>query len=493
MIGIERPLVALVSRTPARVQTKLLAAFLAIAALLVLLGAVGLQVLSGINRRTETLIQSQRKIAAYRQIQHDTVSQLYGVSSALLESDDRAINSALRQLNQFGYDLERLEFVAKGEIKLLAKVRRDYDRFIGVATREVGLIRDGKLDEARAMQLKEARPLADRLERLTNELVNKAEADVVAGIDATGDAYRTSRAIVIGFALGSVGLALLLGRAMSWSLIGPINEIDARLNHIAAGDFSQRAAVANRDELGALAAKVNQTSAQLALLYEELEAASRHKSAFLANMSHELRTPLNAILGYAELMADGVYGEMPPRAAGVLERVQNNGKHLLALINDVLDLSKIEAGQLTLSLEDYALPDVVLAVVSSTEGLANSKGLKFTADIMPGLPTGHGDARRLSQVLLNLVGNAVKFTDTGEVAIAALAEDGALAEYSGVVADSGEGRWTLAAALDEAVPAMVLSAALYARFRSRDRENFADKLLSAMRKGFGGHVEPKAG
>jgi 6-phosphogluconate dehydrogenase len=76
---------------------------------------------------------------------------------------------------------------------------------------------------------------------------------------------------------------------------------------------------------------------------------------------------------------------------------------------------------------------------------------------------------------------------------AALAEDGALADYSGVVADSGEGRWTLAAAIDEAVPAVVLSAALYARFRSRDQENFADKLLSAMRKGFGGHVEPKAG
>jgi signal transduction histidine kinase len=157
---------------------------------------------------------------------------------------------------------------------------------------------------------------------------------------------------------------------------------------------------------------------------EQLAEASRHKSQFLANMSHELRTPLNAILGYTELMADGIYGELAPRAAGVLERVQNNGRHLLALINDVLDLSKIEAGQLVLTLEDYAMADVVQSVVSATEGLANSKGLKFTADVMPGLPTGRGDARRLSQVLLNLVGNAVKFTDRGEVAIGAAAEDG---------------------------------------------------------------------
>ena len=157
---------------------------------------------------------------------------------------------------------------------------------------------------------------------------------------------------------------------------------------------------------------------------EELRLASQHKSQFLANMSHELRTPMNAILGYTELMVDGIYGDLPGKAAAVLERVQNNGKHLLALINDVLDLSKIEAGQLTLTLEDYALPDVVQSVVSATEGLASSKGLKMSADVAPGLPMGRGDARRLSQVLLNLVGNAVKFTDQGEIAIGASTENG---------------------------------------------------------------------
>ena len=169
---------------------------------------------------------------------------------------------------------------------------------------------------------------------------------------------------------------------------------------------------------------------------EELRLASQHKSQFLANMSHELRTPLNAILGYSELLVDGIYGAVPERAMGVLERVQNNGKHLLALINDVLDLSKIEAGQLVLTFEDYALPDVVQSVVSTAEGLANTKGLKFSADVAPGLPTGHGDARRLSQVLLNLVGNAVKFTDEGEVAIRAMAENG---HFVLTVRDTGPG------------------------------------------------------
>ena len=145
---------------------------------MIALGAAGLYELSGVNQRTEELIKSERKIAAYRQVQHDTTSQLYSISSALLVSDERTLDSALRQLNQFGYDLERLQFVAKDEIKLLGKVREEYDRFIAVVTRVVELIRGGHVDEAREAQLKEARPLANRLERLTNELVNKAEADV---------------------------------------------------------------------------------------------------------------------------------------------------------------------------------------------------------------------------------------------------------------------------------------------------------------------------
>jgi GAF domain-containing protein/HAMP domain-containing protein len=169
---------------------------------------------------------------------------------------------------------------------------------------------------------------------------------------------------------------------------------------------------------------------------EQLALASQHKSQFLANMSHELRTPLNAILGYAELLADGIYGALPDRPRGVLERIQNNGKHLLALINDVLDLAKIEAGQLTLTLEDYSLPEVVKSVVTATEPLATSKGLKFTAVVQDGLPTGHGDARRVSQVLLNLVGNAIKFTDQGEVEIRAALERG---QFVLTVRDTGPG------------------------------------------------------
>jgi len=168
----------------------------------------------------------------------------------------------------------------------------------------------------------------------------------------------------------------------------------------------------------------------------ELEVASKHKSQFLANMSHELRTPLNAILGYTELILDSIYGEAPEKMRGVLERVQANGKHLLGLINDVLDLSKIEAGQLTLSLSDYSLTNLVQGVYVAVEPLASKKNLALTTKIAPSLPAGHGDERRLAQVLLNLVGNAIKFTDKGEVAIEASLSNGS---FRVAVRDSGPG------------------------------------------------------
>jgi len=155
----------------------------------------------------------------------------------------------------------------------------------------------------------------------------------------------------------------------------------------------------------------------------QLEIASQHKSQFLANMSHELRTPLNAILGYTEMMVDGLYGNLPDKAQGVLERVQSNGKHLLGLINDVLDLSKIEAGQLTLATEEYSVADMVATVMSATESLAKAKNIALVSAVPPGLPRGTGDARRLTQVLLNLVGNAIKFTDEGKVEIRARRQD----------------------------------------------------------------------
>ena len=168
----------------------------------------------------------------------------------------------------------------------------------------------------------------------------------------------------------------------------------------------------------------------------ELAIASEHKSQFVANMSHELRTPLNAVLGYSELLADGLYGNIPQKGLEVLERIQANGKHLLNLINDVLDISKIEAGQLTLALDDYSVEAIVQSVVAATGSLAQAKGIEVKTSVPNDLPMGRGDERRLTQVLLNLVSNAIKFTDTGEVEVRVQAVNG---EFNIMVCDTGPG------------------------------------------------------
>jgi signal transduction histidine kinase len=175
---------------------------------------------------------------------------------------------------------------------------------------------------------------------------------------------------------------------------------------------------------------------ELGLVYQQLATANRHKSEFLANTSHELRTPLNAILGYAELIEDEIYGEVPPKIREVLQRIQSNGRHLLGLINDVLDLSKIEAGQLQLSVTAYSIQEVVASVVTATEGLANEKKLSLRAIVPGNLPTGEGDERRITQVLLNLVGNAIKFTEVGKIEVRASMENNHV-EVS--VSDTGPG------------------------------------------------------
>jgi PAS domain S-box-containing protein len=168
----------------------------------------------------------------------------------------------------------------------------------------------------------------------------------------------------------------------------------------------------------------------------QLEIANGHKSQFLAHVSHELRTPLNAILGYTELILDNIYGEVPEKIRNTLSRVELNGRHLLGLINDVLDLSKIEAGSFELAQGDYSIQEVVQAAVAAVEPLAAEKKLVLEVVVPPGLPRAAGDERATTQVLLNLLGNAVKFTETGEVSVKVAATDGI---FRIAVSDTGIG------------------------------------------------------
>jgi signal transduction histidine kinase len=337
----------------------------------------------------------------------------------LLASDELTLLSTLRQLNQFGYDVDRLQFVAGDEVELLGRFRQDYDRFVEIVTQVVDMLRARRAAEARELQAAQAAPLADRLERLTNQLVNKAEADMVAGIEASKQAYENSQYVVIAFALGSIALALALGYAISWSLIGPVKEIEARLNQVAAGDFAQRVHVVNRDELGALAANVNRMCEELGRLYQQLQSFSENKSQFIANVSHELRTPLNAIIGLTEMMVANAARFGTEKAQEPLKRVKNAGTHLLGLINQVLDLSKIEAGKLELNPATVNLAPLIDEVIGTARQLAEQNKNRLVVEAPDDLGALTADPMRLRQILLNLLSNACKFTKQGEVKLRA--------------------------------------------------------------------------
>ena len=337
---------------------KLVAAFVAVVGLLVATAVIGVNVLGQSNGRTRTLASLQQKVSVYRQLQNETMFKLYLGVSALNETDPVAVQTAVRQLNQ-SYDFERVQFLARGEGELLSRTQVAYARFLELMTSAIQLKRDGTLAQAQDLQRTQAKPVADTLIRLTDELVNKAESDIATLVEQNKQAFGSSRQVFIAVAAGGAALALALGFAISLSIIRPITQMNRRLGELASGDFSQRVEVANRDELGALAANLNGMSTELGRLYHALEAASRHKSEFLANMSHELRTPLNAIIGFSEVLLEQMFGSVNDKQRDYLDDILSSGRHLLVLINDVLDLSKVEAGMIELQLSTFSLPAVL--------------------------------------------------------------------------------------------------------------------------------------
>ncbi len=425
-------LVRAVARVRASVHVKLLAAFLLITLLFIAMGVVSLRTVMSTSRQTTLLDQAHERVSWSRQIEHALAMQMHFTAMALIARDDETVGQILRENNRFNDTLARLETAAPAEERaLIQEIRGAQEEAMAVVADIANAVRDGRIAAAmRAMRAREE-PLYRRIEGLVGELVAAEEARMASlrsGIEADN---RHSLRLMAGFAAVSIVLALLGGFVISWSFILPVRAAHDFLSEVAAGRFGGTIVVPNRDDFGALAEHMNRMSRELHRFDEEqrvaaealrglndrLSQASRAKSEFLANMSHELRTPLNAILGFTELMLDELYGEVPAALREPLTDIQTNGRHLLRLINDVLDLSKIEAGRLELGGGEYSVQEIVDVVHTSLRSLAIEKGLAFTATAPADIPPARGDGRRLTQCLMNLAGNALKFTRHGRVDI----------------------------------------------------------------------------
>jgi signal transduction histidine kinase len=457
LVGTDNRLVRVVAGAPATVRTKLLVAFLGIAALLVLVGVLGLRFLGQANTRVAGLGTLQIRASQYEKLAANA-TDLRGLLSVRAAGEPGLIKLTGGKTlpgghkwetvnDAIGYFLSQVELDSTEQLfgfvpppsdeQVLKRIRLDYRRVYA------GFTGFSKLDSAGVTGYT-ARPFltaainADNdLHTRTNDLAERTDNQTSALIAANRSAYTSSRNLFIGVGAISVALALGLGLILSWSLIGPIQSMEARLAEIAAGDFSGQLDVTNRDELGSLGTNVNRMNDELRRLYDELETASRHKSEFLANMSHELRTPLNAIIGFSQVLRQRMFGEITDKQDEYLGDILSSGHHLLSLINDVLDLSKVEAGQIELEVGAFSLREALDRGVVMVRERATRNGVQLSFELAPDVDRVHGDERRLRQIVFNLLSNAVKFTPAGgSVAVSTARVDG---EVHVSVADTGPG------------------------------------------------------
>ena len=428
-----------VARIRASVHVKLLAGFLLITLLFIAITAVSLRTITETARQTTLLDQAHVRVGWSRQIEHALAMQMHFSSMALLAQSEDSVSLILRENNRFNDTLARLETAAPPEERtLIQAIREAQDHAMATVADIANAVRDRRMADAMTALRTRQEPIYQKIETLVGSLVaaeDKRMASLRTSIAAAQG--RSLRQMAV-FAIAAVAIALLAGFVISWSFILPVREFHGFLSQVAEGRFGGSVAVPNRDEFGALAERMNWMSGELRRLDDEqrvaaatlrglndrLELASRAKSEFLANMSHELRTPLNAILGFTEIMLDELYAEVPPNLREPLVDIQTNGRHLLRLINDVLDLSKIEAGRLELGVDEYSVQEIVDVVHTSLKSLAIEKGLAFSVWVAPDIPTARGDGRRITQCLMNLAGNALKFTRQGRVEIDVRLDDG---------------------------------------------------------------------
>lgn len=449
--GWLRPVVDAVARVDASVHRKLLFGFFAGALLLVGMAILSLLVIERMNNRMVEIERLQDNSNRAQQMLYLVTAQSHYRAMALLTQDDSYNDQIADAKATFGELLSAMELADPQEAPLFGQIRTANEEFAASSARVLSLYEAGDIPAATRAHIDEEHTVSHVLEAQMRTLMDSAERQMAAA-RAAFDSNRTLLGfIVIGFSAVSVAVALLLGYVLSWAFILPVRKMERALAGITAGELSQEVEVPNRDELGRLSRHLNVTSQRLTELFDEQRAlagrlsvtneslvrASEAKSRFLANVSHELRTPMNAILGFTDALLAGVDGPLNDDQRASLGWVQRGGRDLLGLINEILDLSKIEAGKLTVDPQPFDPRELVESVVAQHRSLAAQKGIRLSSRDGGAPAKVVLDRQRVQQILVNLLGNALKFTEEGEVSVEA---DGAAeGAFHVAVRDTGPG------------------------------------------------------
>ena len=446
-----RPVVDAVARIDASVHRKLLFGFLAGALLLVSMALLSLLVIERMNGRMVELDALREKSSRAQQALYSVTAQSHYRAMALLTRDDSYNLQIADAKARFAGLVSEMEDDDPDEAAFFAEVREVNEGFNTSSDEVLELYKAGDISAAITLHIDEEHTASHLLEAQMRMLIATAGQEAAAARAAFDGDRTLLTVIVVVFSGVAVGIAMSLGFALSWAFILPVRKMEGALAAITNEDFSQRVDVPNRDELGSLAHGLNATTDRLAQLFDEQRAlagrltatndslarASKAKSQFLASVSHELRTPMNAILGFTDALLAGVDGPLNEEQKASLGWVQRGGRDLLGLINEVLDLSKIEAGKLTIDPQPFDPRELVESVVAQHRSLAAQKGIRLRWEDAGTPSEVILDGQRVRQILVNLLGNALKFTEEGEVA--AVSGGAAESRFHVAVRDTGPG------------------------------------------------------
>jgi signal transduction histidine kinase len=459
-----RPAVDVVARIRLTIHQKLLVGFLTGALLLVGMATLSLVVIGQMNQRVSVLEEQQQKVDGAQRMLYDVTAQSHYRAMALLTypGDPKGAQiwnqKVVVKKQDFLSQLALLEKQDPENKQFYETLRRKNQAYKEASAEVVDAFRSGNPTLAEQLHLEKEHTASHHVEDmliscgqlepkatdpcrpLNAPFIEVAQGEMDRAASDFDSDRKLLRNIVLGFSVMSVLLALLLGFLLSWAFLLPVKKMQRALAELTVGNFRQRVEVPNRDEFGKLSQDLNSTSRRLESSFDRqrslaqrlretnasLAAASNAKSRFLASVSHELRTPMNAILGFTDALLAGVDGPLNVAQTESLGWVQRGGRDLLGLINQILDLSKIEAGKLILDPQPFDPRELVASIVEQHRSLADQKGITLDWHDIGGPEEVILDIQRVRQILVNLVGNALKFTPSGRVDVEVDSRDGRL-------------------------------------------------------------------
>lgn len=432
-----------------KISRKIAVVFIILLSMMVMGGIVGLynalqitKVAAGLYTdfflKQDTLASIEREMLTARQEIHlyititDAISKQY-LERSILAHDEKIKRSFLEHLKH--------KETSEREAEFYSSFKKAWTNYHALITDTIKISSEGNIKRAVTVLQSDGATRFKQAMDILQVLLTEEKGSAHNAYLKVGEFSQMIKWMTVGLTAFAIIFSVWLWSILTRSIVKPIEALEGSARKIADGDLKERVSIVSKDEIGDLSEEFNKMAENLEqsystlekkveerteiirtaneelqrkkhemeILNEELIKANKMKSQFLANVSHELRTPLNSIMGFSELLIEKTFGELNDKQNQYVNYIHSSGNHLLHLINNILDLSKIEAGKLELHIDEFPLADALAEVLASTKPLAHKKGIDMDYKITPVSPVIKMDKPKLKQIMLNLISNAIKF------------------------------------------------------------------------------------